>query len=51
MPTFFAWAADARAHLDDALVLLTNCVDIYARCDDNHRRLCNHAFFTKVYMD
>ena len=43
--------ADARAHLDDALGLLANCADIYARCDDTNRRLCNQAFFTKVYID
>ncbi len=43
--------ADARAHLDDALGLLANCADIYNRCDDANRRLCNQAFFTKVYID
>ena len=43
--------AEARAHLDDALGLLANCADIYARCDDTNRRLCNQAFFTKVYID
>ncbi|MFC5274106.1 recombinase zinc beta ribbon domain-containing protein [Brachybacterium sacelli] len=43
--------ADARAHLDDALNLLANCADIYSRCDDANRRLCNQAFFTKVYID
>src|SRR5690606_41565689 len=43
--------ADARAHLDDALNLLENCADIYNRCDDANRRLCNQAFFTKVYID
>ena len=42
---------DARAHLDDALNLLENCADIYARCDDANRRLCNQAFFTKVYIE
>jgi site-specific DNA recombinase len=42
---------DARAHLDDALNLLENCADIYARCDDANRRLCNQALFTKVYVD
>lgn len=41
---------DARAHLDD-LNLLENCGDIYARCDDANRRLCNQAFFTKVYIE
>lgn len=43
--------ADARAHLEDALNLLANCADIYARCDDTNRRLCNQAFFTKVYVE
>ena len=43
--------AYARAHLDDALGLLANCADIYTRCDDTNRRLCNQAFFTKVYID
>ena len=42
---------DARAHLDDALNLLENCAEIYARCDDANRRLCNQAFFTKIYID
>ncbi len=43
--------ADARAHLEDALNLLANCADIYARCDDTNRRLCNQAFFTKIYVE
>ncbi len=43
--------ADARAHLDDTLGLLANCADIYTRCDDTNRRLCNQAFFTKVFID
>ena len=44
--------ADARAHLDDALnLLLTNCADIYNWCDDANRRLCNQAFFTKIYIE
>ena len=43
--------ADARAHLDDALGLLGDCADIYRRCDDTNRRLCNQAFFTKVYIE
>lgn len=43
--------ADARAHLDDSLGLLANCADIYTRCDDTNRRLCNQAFFTKVFID
>ena len=43
--------ADARAQFDDALGLLANCADIYTRCDDTNRRVCNQAFFTKVYID
>ena len=43
--------AEARARLDDALGLLANCADIYTRCDDTNRRLCNQAFFTKVFID
>ena len=43
--------ADAGAHLEDALNLLANCADIYARCDDTNRRLRNQAFFTKVYVE
>ena len=42
---------EARAHLKDALNLLTDCADIYRRCDDVNRRLCNQAFFTKVHID
>ncbi|MCP2378869.1 recombinase, partial [Cutibacterium modestum 31N] len=37
--------------LDDALNLLANCADVYARCDNANRRLCNQAFFTKIYID
>ncbi|GAA3607782.1 hypothetical protein GCM10022199_09450 [Marihabitans asiaticum] len=43
--------SDARAHLDDALGLLANCADMYRRCDDTNRRLCNQAFFTEVLID
>lgn len=28
-----------------------HCADIYTRCDDTNRRLCNPAFFTKVFID
>lgn len=38
------------AACDDALGLLANCADIYARCDDANRHLCNQVFFTKVYI-
>jgi site-specific DNA recombinase len=40
-----------RVHLDDALNLLEDCADIYARCDDANRRLWNQAFFAKVYIE
>lgn len=30
--------------------LLEHHADIYARCDDANRRLCNQAFFTKIYI-
>lgn len=36
--------ADARVHLDDALNLLADCANIYQRCDDANRRLCNQGF-------
>ena len=42
---------DARANLNDPLNLLEHCADIYTRCDDANRRLCNQAFFTTVYVD
>ena len=28
-----------------------HCADIYTRCDDTNRRLCNRAFFTKIFID
>ncbi len=43
--------ADARAHLDDALNLLANCVEVCACCDNANRRLCNQAFFTRIYIE
>jgi hypothetical protein len=43
--------ADARANLDDSLHLLERAADIYARCDDANRRLCNQAFFTRIYIE
>ena len=42
---------DARNNLDDSLNLLEHAADIYARCDDANRRLCNQAFFTKIYIE
>ena len=43
--------ADARNNLDDSLNLLEQAADIYSRCDDANRRLCNQAFFTKIYIE
>ena len=30
---------------------VSRMLDIYTRCDDTNRRLCNQAFFTKVFID
>ena len=43
--------SDARENLDDSLDLLENCAEIYRRCDDANRRLCNQAFFTRIFID
>lgn len=43
--------ADARANLDYSLDLLEHAAEVYARCDDANRRLCNQAFFTAIYID
>lgn len=43
--------ADARANLDDSLLLLVNIADIYANADDANRRLCNQALFKAIYVD
>ena len=43
--------AAARANLEDSIGLLANVADIYRRCDDANRRLCNQAFFTAIYLD
>ena len=43
--------ADARANLDDSLDLLEHAAEVYARCDDANRRLCNQAFFTAIFID
>ncbi len=42
---------DARANLGDSLDLLEHAAEVYARCDDANRRLCNQAFFTAIYID
>lgn len=41
----------ARANLDDQMNLLEHAADIYARCDDANRRLCNQAFFSAIYIE
>jgi hypothetical protein len=43
--------ANAKAELDDTLDLLADAASIYEHGDDETRRLCNQAFFTKVYLD
>ena len=43
--------ADARANLDDSLLLLANIADIYANADDANRRLCNQALFKAISVD
>ena len=43
--------AAARANLDDCLALLANISLIYSRCDNQNRRLCNQAFFRKIFID
>lgn len=43
--------ASARANVDDSLGLLANVAGIYQRCDDANRRLCNQAFFTRIFID
>lgn len=43
--------AAARANLDDYLALLANVALIYRRCDNQNRRLCNQAFFRKIFID
>lgn len=43
--------ASARAHLDDSLGLLANIVGIYQRADDVNRRLCNQAFFHRIFIE
>ncbi len=43
--------AAARENLDDCLALLANVSLIYSRCDNQNRRLCNQAFFRKIFID
>ncbi len=43
--------AEARTHIGDCLDLATDIARIYTGCDDQTRRLCNQAFFVKIYID
>ncbi|MGO1316023.1 MAG: recombinase family protein [Cellulomonadaceae bacterium] len=43
--------AEARTHIGDCLDLAADIARIYAGCDDQTRRLCNQAFFVKIYID
>ena len=43
--------AEARANLEDSIGLVAHAADIYRRCDDANRRLCNQAFFTAIFID
>ncbi|GAA4738473.1 hypothetical protein GCM10023350_23410 [Nocardioides endophyticus] len=43
--------AEARTHIGDCLDLAADIARIYAGCDDQTRRLCNRAFFVKIYID
>ncbi len=43
--------ASARANLDDSLGLLANIVSVYERADDANRRLCNQAFFHRIFIE
>lgn len=40
-----------RSPLGRAMAKLANCADIYRRCDDTNRRLCDRSFFTKVFIN
>jgi len=37
--------------LDKSLEVLDDIATLYSRCDDLTRRLCNQAFFEKIYLD
>lgn len=42
---------EAKDYLADTVDLFTNCYSIYANADDQDRRLCNQAFFSKIIVD
>ncbi|MCL2489142.1 MAG: recombinase family protein [Propionibacteriaceae bacterium] len=41
---------NAKAHLDDVLQLAANAYDLYTSLGEADRRLCNQAFFTKIWV-
>ena len=41
---------NAKAHLKDVLNLAGNAYELYMSLDDNLRRICNQAFFEKIYI-
>lgn len=43
--------SEAKDLLDDSIDLLENCHESQSLYDDTNRRLCNQAFFKKIYVD
>ncbi|MCL2464088.1 MAG: recombinase family protein, partial [Micrococcales bacterium] len=41
---------NAKAHLDDVLQLAANAYDLYTSLGEADRRLCNQAFFKKIWV-
>jgi len=48
LDTFKAGCADARLRIQAYLTLAADCWQIYTLGDDNQKRRCNKAFFTKI---
>lgn len=40
----------SKAHLDDCLALAGDCHKLYMSIDDSLRRICNQAFFGKIWV-
>ena len=40
----------AKAHLEDCLALAGDCHKLYMSIDDSLRRICNQAFFEKIWV-
>lgn len=40
----------AKAHLEDCLALAGDCHKLYTSIDDSLRRICNQAFFEKIWV-